>query len=130
MAGSMCHDESGQTSRAARASRTETTSSHRARTRTGYVAYVPLGTPRGESGTTGGGGKTLQCNVCHGPDLKGLGNVPRIAGLSPTYVFRQLFDMQAGTRNGAGAALMKAAVAKLNEEDMVSLAAYLGSLAP
>ncbi len=37
----------------------------------------------------------------------GLGNVPRIAGLSPTYVVRQLFDMQTGTRNGPGAALMQ-----------------------
>ena len=80
--------------------------------------------------TTGGSGRTLQCNICHGADLKGLGKVPRIAGLSPTYVVRQLFDMQAGTRNGAGAALMKGAVAKLTEADMVAIAAYLGSLAP
>jgi cytochrome c553 len=99
---------------------------------TGYIAYVPVGSIKKgqELAATGGSGKTMQCNICHGPDLNGLGNVPRIAGLSPTYVVRQLFDMQAGTRNGPGAALMKSAVAKLTEEDMVSLAAYLGSLAP
>jgi cytochrome c553 len=98
----------------------------------GYVAYVPVGAVRKgqELATTGGGGRTLQCAICHGPDLMGIGNVPRIAGLSPTYAFRQLFDMQAGTRKGPGAALMQGAVAKLTEEDMVSLAAYLGSLAP
>ena len=98
----------------------------------GYVAYVPVGSiKKGEElVTTGGGGRTLQCTICHGPDLKGLGNVPRIAGLSPTYVVRQLFDMQAGTRNGPGAALMKGAVSKLTEEDMVSIAAYTASLAP
>jgi cytochrome c553 len=98
----------------------------------GYVAYVPVGSIKKgqELATTGGGGRTLQCSICHGPDLQGLGNVPHIAGLLPTYVFRQLFDMQAGTRNGPGAALMKGAVAKLTEEDMVSIAAYLGSLAP
>ena len=98
----------------------------------GYVAYVPPGSiKKGEDMVTaGGGGRTLQCSICHGADLKGLGNVPRIAGLSPTYVVRQLFDMQAGTRNGAGAALMKGAVAKLTEAEMVAIAAYLGSLAP
>ncbi len=97
----------------------------------GYVAYVPVGSlKKGEELVKTGSGRTLQCNICHGPDLQGLGNVPRIAGLSPTYTFRQLFDMQAGTRNGPGAALMKGAVAKLTEEDMVAIAAYLGSLAP
>ena len=98
----------------------------------GYVAYVPVGSIKKgqELVTTGGGGKTLQCNICHGPDLQGLGDVPRIAGLSPTYTVRQLYDMKAGTRKGAGAALMKGAVAKLAEEDMISIAAYLGSLAP
>ena len=98
----------------------------------GYVAYVPIGSIKKgqELAATGDGGRTLQCGICHGPDLKGLGNVPRIAGLSPTYVVRQLFDLQTGTRNGPDAALMQGAVAKLTEEDMVSLAAYLGSLAP
>ena len=106
--------------------RTELRDSH-----SGYVAYVPMGSvKKGEALVTTGAGRTLQCNICHGPDLQGLGNVPRIAGLSPTYTFRQLFDMQAGTRNGPGAALMKGAVATLTEDDMVSIAAYLGSLAP
>lgn len=98
----------------------------------GYVAYVPVGSIRkgDDLVNTGGEGRTLQCSICHGADLQGLGNVPRIGGLSPTYTFRQLFDMQAGTRSGPGAALMKAAVARLTEEDMVAIAAYLGSLAP
>ena len=128
-------DESGQTEPIGQRILETATDFHRTELRdahSGYVAYVPVGSIKKgqELATTGGGGKTLQCNVCHGPDLKGLGNVPRIAGLSPTYAFRQLFDMQAGTRNGPGAALMKAAVAKLTEEDMVALSAYLGSLAP
>ena len=136
MAGSIVvPDESGQTEPIGQRILETATDFHRTElrdARSGYVAYVPVGSiKKGEElAATGGGGKTLQCNICHGPDLKGLGNVPRIAGLSPTYAFRQLFDMQAGTRNGPGAALMKGAVAKLSEEDMVSLAAYLGSLAP
>ena len=97
----------------------------------GYVAYVPVGSiKKGEDLVRTGAGITIQCNICHGADLQGLGNVPRVAGLSPTYAFRQLFDMREGTRNGPGAALMKGAVAKLTDEDIVAIAAYLGSLAP
>lgn len=98
----------------------------------GYVAYVPIGSVRkGEAlVTAGGGGKTVQCGLCHGPDLKGAGNVPRIAGISAIYTVRQLFDMQSGARNGIGAQLMKPVVAKLSEEDMLSIAAYLASLEP
>ena len=77
-----------------------------------------------------GGGRTVQCSLCHGPDLKGAANVPRIAGISAIYTVRQLFDMQSGARNGSGAQLMKPVVAKLSEDDMLSVAAYLASLAP
>lgn len=70
------------------------------------------------------------CGTCHGADLKGIGNVPRIAGISAIYTFRQLFDMQAGGRNGRRAALMKPVVAKLSEEDMLAISAYLVSIAP
>ena len=43
---------------------------------------------------------------------------------------RQLFDLQSGARNGSGAQLMKPVVAKLSEEDVPNIAAYLASLAP
>jgi cytochrome c553 len=101
-------------------------------TNAGYIAYVPIGSvTKGEALVVGGGGgKTIQCGICHGPDLKGLGEVPRIAGVSAIYTVRQMYDIQSGTRNGPGAALMKAIVAKLTEEDMVNMAAYLTTLAP
>jgi cytochrome c553 len=38
--------------------------------------------------------------------------------------------MQNGTSAGANAALMKKAVARLSEEEIISIAAYLGSLPP
>jgi cytochrome c553 len=96
----------------------------------GFVAYVPIGSiARGrELATTGGNGKTLQCAICHGPDLHGLGSVPDIAARSPAYVARQLYDIQAGTRHGDMAALMKPVVAKLTGGDIVDLTAYLASL--
>ena len=45
----------------------------------GFVAYVPPGSiKRGESLVkTGGGGKTVACGTCHGPDLKGLARCRR-----------------------------------------------------
>jgi cytochrome c553 len=97
----------------------------------GYVTYVPVGSiKKGEALVTSGAGRTMQCGACHGADLKGVGNVPRIAGVSAIYTVRQMFDFQSGARNGSGAALMKPVVAKLSEEDMVAIAAYLTSLEP
>ena len=98
----------------------------------GFIAYVPVGSiEKGKKlATTGGGGKTTQCSICHGADLKGLGPVPALAGRSPSYIVRQLYDMQHGTRNGQWAELMKGVVAHLTEEDLVALAAYTASIAP
>jgi cytochrome c553 len=100
--------------------------------RSGFIAYVPMGSvKKGEAlVNTGGAGKTVACGVCHGPDLKGLGPVPGLAGRSPSYMARQLYDMQQGARKGLWADLMKPVVTKLNEEDLVNITAYLASLAP
>jgi cytochrome c553 len=98
----------------------------------GFVAYVPVGSI--EKGavlvTSGGEGKTTRCAICHGPELRGLGPVPRLAGRSPSYLFRQLYDFQHGSRHGEWSALMKAPVARLSEDDMLNIAAYLASLEP
>jgi len=97
----------------------------------GFIAYVPPGSiKKGEALAKGAGGKTIQCDICHGDRLTGLGEVPRIAGLQPVYIARQLITMQNGTSAGANAALMKRVVAKLSEDDIISLSAYLGSLPP
>jgi cytochrome c553 len=98
----------------------------------GYVAYVPVGSiKRGEAlVTTGAAGRTVRCALCHGEDLKGLRSVPGLAGRSPSYVVRQLYEMQHGARHGLGADLMKATVERLNKEDMLSIAAYTASRAP
>jgi cytochrome c553 len=100
--------------------------------RSGFIAYVPQGSiKKGEAlVTTGGNGKTVQCGLCHGPDLKGLGPVPGIAGRSPSYMVRQMYDMQAGARHGQWTDLMKGVVAKLTDEDFVSIASYLSSRMP
>ena len=96
--------------------------------RSGFTAYVPVGSlKKGEALVMNGGGKTTACAICHGPDLKGLGPVPGIAGRSPSYVVRQMWDMKVGARNGLWTDLMKPVVAKLTEEDLLNIAAYTAS---
>jgi len=70
--------------------------------RSTFTAYVPVGAlAKGEALVMKGGpGKTTQCTLCHGVDLKGLGPLPSIAGRSPSYMFRQLYDFQHGARTG------------------------------
>ena len=101
------------------------------------IAHVPVGSiAKGkELVTMGGSGKTVGCAACHGANLQGAdgpgaGNAPRIAGLQPIYIFRQLYSFQNNSRAGASAVLMKPVVAKLTEDDMIAISAYLGSLAP
>ncbi len=98
----------------------------------GFIAYVPVGSiSKGEALVmTGGDGKTTRCFFCHGTDLRGLGPVPRLAGRSPSYLFRQLFDFQQGSRHGKWSALMKDPVAQLTTDDMLNIASYLASLEP
>jgi cytochrome c553 len=99
--------------------------------RSGFIAYAPLGSlARGAILVAGDGGKTAACTICHGADLRGIGPVPPLAGRSPSYIMRQLYDMQRGARNGEWTALMKSAVANLSIADMVAIAAYAASRAP
>jgi cytochrome c553 len=76
------------------------------------------------------GGKSVACITCHGPDLKGVAEIPGIAGRSPSYVVRQLYDIQQGTRKSELSKLMVPVVANLTTEDLVAIGAYLGSLRP
>jgi cytochrome c553 len=106
--------------------------------RSGFIAYVPPGSiKRGESLVMTGGPKdatgapkTVACGACHGPDLGGVADIPPIAGRSASYIVRQMWDIQQGTRNGALAQLMKPVVANLTNDDMVAIAAYVSSRLP
>jgi len=107
----------------------------------GFVAYVPPGSvEKGKDLVTTGGmrvvgntiiqGKTTPCVTCHGLDLMGVADVPPIAGRSPSYIVRQMWDIQQGTRNGSAVQLMKMAIGRLTNEDLVSVAAYVSSRPP
>ncbi len=98
----------------------------------GFVAYAPPGSlARGlDLVATGGNGKTIPCTICHGPTLKGIGDVPGIAGQSPVNIARQLHLMATGARAGAWTPLMKQVVEKLTNDDIVAISAFVASQEP
>lgn len=96
-----------------------------------YAVYVPPGSlARGEALVKNGAGAAGPCASCHGEGLKGKDAAPPIAGRSPSYAARQLFDMKHGARNGAGMQVMKPVVANMTNEDIIAVTAYLATLAP
>jgi len=58
------------------------------------------------------------------------GPVPRLAGRSPSYLFRQLYDFRTGSRHGKWSPLTQDPVANLTTDEMLNIAAYLASLEP
>lgn len=99
----------------------------------GFIAYVPPGSvAKGEALVTmGGSGKTIGCASCHGEGLKGGSyGEPALAGRSPVYLARQLYDFKRFARNGPGAQLMQPVVSNLSDEDILNITAYIASLAP
>jgi cytochrome c553 len=96
-----------------------------------FIAYVPPGTlEKGKAATA-----RFQCASCHGSTLNGMtmaewGEVPAIAGRSPAYVVRQMFDMKTRSRRGRNAVSMFPFVDKMTPEDMLNVAAYVAAQAP
>ncbi len=100
-------------------------------TQSRFTVYVPEGSiGKGKTLVENGSEGGVACSVCHGADLRGLAQIPGIAGRSPTYIFRQLHYFQQGQRVGVGSALMKPQVQNLNQSDLIAIAAYLATLAP
>lgn len=93
----------------------------------GFTAWVPPGSiAQGRHIALRG-----NCTGCHGKTLKGKtvqgkGEVPRLAGQQPLYIARQLFDFRYGSRDGDAGRF----AAKLSDDDIIDLAAYLGTLPP
>ena len=86
-------------------------------------AHVPPGTlARGKQLAA-----KYQCATCHGANLEGIGPVPALAGRSPSYTMRQLFDMKTGARRGPWAELMRPIVTAMSVQDMAAVAAFAAS---
>jgi len=97
----------------------------------GFLVYVPKGSlEKGKELVSTGRGITIPCTTCHGANLRGVGNVPSIAGRSPTQMARQIIDFQTGARHGQGAQMMKPVVANLSVDDVLSIVGYLASQNP
>jgi len=97
----------------------------------GFIAYVPPGSiKKGEALVKAGVAGTAQCAACHGEGLKGKGEVPRLAGLQPLTIARELFDMRYGSRGGKAVEPMKPVVAKMSDDDIIAISSYLGTLPP
>jgi cytochrome c553 len=97
----------------------------------GFIAYVPRGAvARGRELVTTGSTSAVACTTCHGSELRGLGPVPALAGRSPSYMARQLYDLQQGTRDGAWSDLMNKAVENLTVEQIIDIVAFCASLEP
>jgi cytochrome c553 len=92
-------------------------------TRMPWTAYVPPGTlNRGKQVAA-----KYECATCHGANLEGIGPVPALAGRSPSYTMRQLFDMKTGARRGPWAELMKPIVTSMSVQDMMAVSAFAAS---
>jgi cytochrome c553 len=93
-------------------------------TRMGWTAYVRPGTlNRGKQAAA-----RYQCAVCHGASFEGLGPIPPLAGRSPSYMMRQLFDMKTGTRRGPWAEVMKPIVDRMSVQEMAAVVAFAASV--
>jgi cytochrome c553 len=89
------------------------------------VAYVPVGAiARGSSLAHHGTARFPACTSCHTAHFVGIG------GESPTYIARQLAGFRAHTRNDPDAAPMQGVAAQLRDDEILSLAAYIGSRPP
>lgn len=72
-----------------------------------------------------GEGATWSCASCHGDKGAGNSTAPRIAGLAPGYITKQLHDYRNGQRQNAN---MQYVVQELDEQQMLALGQYYGAL--
>ena len=70
----------------------------------------------------------IACAACHGEKLTGTDVVPGIAGRSPTYIFRQLYEYRHGFRTGPESGPMIEVVKDARRGEFLPLAAYLATL--
>lgn len=79
---------------------------------------------------SGPAGVATSCTTCHGPQLLGVGEIPAIAGRSPSNLLRQLINFRTRARKDSTALPMYAVSDAMSIHDMVAISAYIGSLPP
>ncbi len=91
-----------------------------------YFAGLPGKSAGGDSQQAAiGKDKAGMCKGCHGNQLQGNGQFPKLAGQHPAYLGKQLSDFKSGARK---AGHMNAIAKSLSDDDIQALSEYLGSL--
>jgi cytochrome c553 len=95
-----------------------------------FIAYVPKGSILAGKKISQSSNKITACAQCHGKSLRGQDNIPALAGRSPSYLVRQLYDFKLGFRSGPTAQPMHQVVKDLDANDIIAVAAYAANLRP
>ncbi len=88
----------------------------------GVAALAAAGRALYENGNPDG--NIAACAVCHGPEAQGIREIPRLGGLSYSYLKRKLEQWGEGY-HAAAAAPMPQLASKLSRDDIEALASYL-----
>lgn len=70
------------------------------------------------------------CFSCHGPEGRGIGAFPAIAGQHAGYIAQQIDQWKNGGRKNDAVGLMKAVSDRLTDDETRAVAAYLASMKP
>jgi cytochrome c553 len=95
-----------------------------------FITYVPKGSVQKGHKISQSSNKKIACAQCHGNNLRGHDNIPALAGRSPSYIVRQLYDFKLGFRTGSAGKPMQLVAQQLTADDINALAAYAASLSP
>lgn len=94
------------------------------------ISKLPSPRPAGEAlaaadqGHGNGLVSRYHCNSCHGADLAGHDNIPRIAGQHEDYLLKSLTAYKSGARPGYGPAMSEASK-EIKDEDIPVLARFV-----
>ena len=66
-----------------------------------------------------------ECRGCHGPTAKGLASYPKLIDHPPEYVVMRLLQYRAGEKLGPNTPLMAPRAAKLSDQDIADLTAFI-----
>jgi cytochrome c553 len=91
------------------------------------AAIVAMGAAQGHAGDLTAGQKVYQasCKSCHGPKARGMASFPKLTGQTEEYLANRLQQYRAGESVGPNSALMKPVAAKLTDEDIANVAAFV-----
>jgi cytochrome c553 len=68
------------------------------------------------------------CRQCHGPTAKGMASFPRLSDKDAEYLASRLQQYRAGEKVGANSSLMMPVAAKLSDDDIANVSAFIAGL--